>query len=152
MTNKLTIGELSFLSWIGNEDNAVRLFESRRWPHGRCCPECGSLDTYAHKSRKRYYHCRDCRKQFSCKVGTVMESSRIPVREWLFVLYKISVSRKSISSLQLAKDLGRPQKTTWHMLQRIKEASGSEEPFPSSWVEADEKYVGDSEFNKHESK
>ena len=72
------MGELDFLSWIGNEDKAVRFFESRRWPNGRFCPECGSVDTYRHKSRKRYYHCKDCRKQFSCKVGTVMESSRIP--------------------------------------------------------------------------
>lgn len=27
-------------------------FESRRWPHGRFCPECGSVETYSHKSRK----------------------------------------------------------------------------------------------------
>lgn len=54
-----------------------------------------------------YYHCKDCRKQFSCKVK--VGTSRIPVREWLFVMYKISVSRRDISSLQLAKELDRPQ-------------------------------------------
>lgn len=146
------MGEREFLEWIGDEDNAVEFFESRRWPQGRICPECGSLDTYAHTTRKYYYHCKDCRKQFSCKVGTVMESSRIPVREWLWVMYKISVSRKGISSLQLAKELDRPQKTTWHMLHRIKEACGNKEPFLSGVVEADEKYLGGKESNKHESK
>ena len=107
------MGELDFLSWIGNEDKAVRFFESRRWPNGRFCPECGS---------------------------------------GLFVMYKISVSRKGISSLQLAKELDRPQKTNWHMLQRVKEACGNKEPFLSGMVEADEKQVGGSEFNKHESR
>ncbi len=81
-----------------------------------------------------------------------MESSRIPVREWLWVMYKISVSRKGISSLQLAKELDRPQKTTWYMLQRIKEACGNKEPLLSGVVEADEKYVGGKESNKHESR
>ena len=80
-----------------------------------------------------------------------MKSSQISIREWLFVMYKISVSRKGVSSLQLAKELDRPQKTTWHMLQRIKEACGNKEPFLSGVVEDDEKYVGGSEFNKHES-
>ena len=97
MTNSSTMGELDFLTWIGEEDNAVGFFESRRWPHGGFCHECGSVETYSHRSRKFYYHCKDCRKQFSCKVGTIMESSRIPVREWLFVMYKISVSLKGIS-------------------------------------------------------
>lgn len=152
MTNSSTMGELEFLNWIGDEEKAVEFFESRRWPHGRFCPECGSLDTYAHTSRKCYYHGKDCRKQFSCKVGTVMESSRIPVREWLWVMYKISVSRKGISSLQLAKELDRPQKTTWYMLQRIKEACGTKEPLLSGGVEADEKYVGGKESNRHESR
>ena len=152
MTNKTTMGELEFLDWIGDEDNAVKFFESRRWPNGRHCPACGGTDTYAHKTRKYYYHCKDCLKQFSCKIGTIMESSRIPVKEWLFVMYKVSVSRKGISSMQLAKELNRPQKTTWHMLHRIKEACGNKLPFLSGVVEVDEKYVGGREENKHESK
>ena len=81
-----------------------------------------------------------------------MEPSRIPVREWLWVMYKISVSRKGISSLQLAKELDRPQKTTWYMLQRIKEACGNKEPLLSGVVEADEKYLGGKESNQHESR
>lgn len=81
-----------------------------------------------------------------------MESSRIPMVEWLWVMYKICVSRKGISSLQLAKELDRPQKTTWYMLQRIKEACGNKYRFLSGIVEADEKFVGGKESNKHESK
>lgn len=72
--------------------------------------------------------------------------------EWLWVMYKICVSRKGISSLQLVKELDRPQKTTWFMLQRIKKACGNKTRVLSGIVEADEKYVGGREFNKHESK
>ena len=152
MTNKTTMGELEFLNWMPDEDKAVAFFESRRWPHGRNCSLCGCLDTYPHKSRKYYYHCRGCRGQFSAKVGTVMESSPIPMREWLWVMYKISVSRKGVSSLQLAKELNRPQKTTWFMLQRIKEACGNKNTVLKGVVEVDEKYHGGKEGNKHKSK
>lgn len=152
MTNSKTMGELEFLRWIGDEDNAVEFFESKRWPNGRYCPACGSVDTYAHTKRKHYYHCRDCYKQFSCKQGTIMESSPIPVREWLWVMYKVSVSRKGISSVQLAKELDRSQKTTWHMLQRIKEACGNKWSCLSGVVEVDEKYHGGEESHKHASK
>lgn len=152
MTNKTTMGELEFLNWVGNEDNAVALFESFRWTNGRYCPKCESATTYPIPGRKYYYKCKACKAQFSCKVGTVMESSRIPMREWLWVMYKISVARKGISSLQLAKQLNRPQNTAWFMLQRIKEACGNKQTILKGIVESDEKYHGGKEENKHESK
>ena len=152
MSNKTTMGEFEFLRWIGSEDDAVKLFETFRWPKDRFCPKCDSTTTYTVPGRKYYYKCRTCKAQFSCKVGTIMESSRIPVKEWLWVMYKVCIARKGISSLQLAKELNRPQKTTWYMLQRIKEACGNKFTMLSGTVEADEVYVGGSESTKHESK
>ena len=96
--------------------------------------------------------CRDCCKQYSCKLGTAMKWIRIAVREWLIAMYTISVSRKDIFSLRLVKKRDRPKKTTSLMLQRIKEACHNEEPFRSDVVEADEQYVGGSVFNRHEFK
>ena len=151
MTNKTTMGEFEFLKWIGSEDDAVKLFESFRWSNGKSCPKCGSVKISPKSDRKYYYQCKTCRAQFSCKVGTVMESSRIPVREWLWVMYKVVVSRKGISSMQLAKELNRPQNTAWFMLQRIKEACGNKFDKLAGVIEADEYYVGGSESNKHES-
>lgn len=77
---EITISEFEFLSKFNTEAKAVKFFEVTRRPESRHCPTCGSTDTYKRKSRKFYYHCRNCRKQFSCKTNSIMQASPIPVR------------------------------------------------------------------------
>ena len=149
---KTTISEFKFLQRFDTEDKAVSFYESIRWESGRTCPHCDSPDTYRHKTRPHFYHCRGCRKQFTCKVNTIMHASPLPVRVWLLAMYKVSVARKGISSLQLAQELGITQKSAWHMLHRIKEACGGDQGPLNGIIEIEETYIGGKARNKHKSK
>lgn len=140
--SETTINEFKFLEQFSTETKAVAFFEKSRWPDGRYCPHCGSFKTYPHKTRKFYYHCKGskCRKQFSCKINTVMQSSKLPVKMWLYAMYKVSVACKGVSSLQLARELSITQKSARFMLQRIKEACGNDPDTLSGIVEINETY------------
>ena len=75
---------MSILSkpYFHSEEAAYAFVEARLWPHGPVCPKCGvignSVKLKGKSTRIGVYKCRDCRKPFTVKVGTIFESSHIP--------------------------------------------------------------------------
>ena len=75
------------------------------------------------------------------KLGTGFSKSRLPLQKWFLAVWLYSEHRKGISSVQLARDIGVTQKTAWHMLGRLREASSNMTTgLLSGTVEADETY------------
>lgn len=146
-----------------DEDAAHAFLEGILWPDGPECPHCGVIGT-AYKiaanpaKRVRYglWKCRDCRKQFTCKVGTVFEHARVPLHKALQAVYLICSSKKGISSNQLSRALEISLKAAWFLGHRIREAMrdgklgalGGE----GRTVEADGTFVGGKDKNKHANK
>jgi transposase-like protein len=130
------------------QEQAVEHLEKVRW-HGKLiCPYCKSETIYRHASGDRAgqrWQCQGCHRAFSATVGTIFHGTHMPLRDWFLVLALMLNAKKSASSYQIARDIGRRQPTVWSMMHRIRVAMEHDQ-FHSELlhgiVEMDETYVG----------
>jgi transposase-like protein len=150
---------MSILSapYFHDEAAAHAMLEEIVWQHGPACPKCGGLDriTTVRGGRVGLYRCGPCKRQFTVKVGTVFESSHVPLNQWLQVVYMMVSSKKGASSHQVMRTLDVQYKTAWFMTHRIRHAmselyvGGSPKLGGSGMtVEADETYIGGKAANR----
>ena len=130
-----------------NEAAAFAFVEQRVWPEGPVCPHCGGVERISKmqgkSTRQGLYKCYQCRKPFTVRMGTIFESSHVPLHIWLQAMYLIAGSKKGISSNQLHRTLGVTLKTAWFMSHRIREAMRRGDLAPMGGVvEVDETYIG----------
>jgi transposase-like protein len=112
-----------------NAAAARRHLEALLWPTGPICPHCrvtGKATVLRGKStRPGVYWCNACQKPFSVTVGTVFESSKVPLNVWLHANHLVCSSKKHLSGHQLARMLGVTYKTAWFMARHIRGAMES---------------------------
>lgn len=135
-----------------DEDKARAFIESQLWPNGPVCPHCECKEAYKLTAkpgskkpvRPGVYKCKECRKQYTVRVGTIFEDSHIAFGKWLMALHLMTSSKKGVSSLQISRELGVTIKTAWFITHRIREAMRMQiEPKSlTGVVECDETYVG----------
>ena len=149
--SKSTISTFQLFAMFPDEDTARTYLEGRLWPKGPVCPTCACGDRLTPR-KKGFYRCNQCQLDFTTRTGTIFERSHIPLHKWLYAMYLLVTSRKGISSMQLAKEIGITQKSAWFMLGRLREACAGELEKLQGIVEVDEAFFGGKEANKHESK
>jgi transposase-like protein len=132
---------IDFYNKFSSEQVCRDYLEKARWGDEIVCPHCGSYKAYKY-SDGRLFKCGDCRKQFTVRVGTIFEDSKISLQKWFLAVYLATSLKKGISSVQLSKYLGITQKTSWFMLQRIRYAIETGDTTKlSGEVEIDETYM-----------
>jgi len=106
------------------------------------CPRCSSKKA-TYLSTRLLWKCRDCKKQFSVKVGTIFEDSAVPLDKWLCAMWMLANCKNGVSSYEIGKAIEVTQKTAWFMMHRIRYAqhTGSINKMTGT-IEADETFIG----------
>ena len=148
------IGIGKFYKMIPDEEAAVAFAEKRIWGDTPWCPRCGDDNVYRVKNGRPMSHrCRDCKRHFSVRTGTIMAETNLPIHTWLLAIHLMHSARKGISSIQLAKELDVTQKTAWFLEHRIREAMAEGNALADGEIiQVDEAYIGGKERWKHAKK
>ncbi len=131
---------------------AVELFEQLRWGNTPACVHCGSISVYkmldartGGRNKRYLWRCHDCKQQFTVRIGTVYEESRIPLRHWACAFWRASTSKKGVAALEIQRHCQISYKSALFLMNRIRFAMAPENPAGdklAGTVECDETYVG----------
>ena len=109
-----------------NEQAAFAYVEERLWPEGPVCPHCEETKRIGRLSGKTtrpgLHKCYACKKPFTVRMGTILESSHLPLHLWLQVIHLFCCSKKGIATRQIQRMLNCSMKTAWFLGHRIREA------------------------------
>jgi transposase-like protein len=135
-----------------SEAEAFAFVEARLWPNGPVCPHCKETSRIGRLNGKTtrlgLHKCYACKKPFTVRMGTIFESSHLPLHLWLQIIHLMCASKKGISTRQIQRMLSCSMKTAWFLGHRIREAMADNSGIPLGGlgvtVEADETYLGKS--------
>jgi len=114
---------LSEESFLPDAEDCAETWRALRWPDGPECVECDSsnvaVQDWDYLSALRRYKCRECGRWFNDRSGTFLESSKVRLPVWIYVLREMDKGR-SINSI--SKDLPHTYKTVHRVATTMREA------------------------------
>jgi len=133
---------------LNTQSKCMSYLEKNRWLETPICPYCYSTKS-SRKTQEFRHTCHNCKRSYSVLVGTIFESTKLPLTKWFLAIHLIINAKKGISSLQLARDLHVNKNTAWFLQKRIRQAMKDDDCVLSGIIEIDETYVGGSISNKN---
>lgn len=135
-----------------DETAAVEFLEKQRWESTPACVKCGSVDVYkmvdaktGERNKRFLWRCHDCKEQYTVRIGTVYEESRIELRHWCYAFWRACTSKKGVSALEIKRHCQISYKSALFLMNRIRFAMApdpSTAPKLTGTVELDETYIG----------
>lgn len=102
-----------------DEESCLKHLEMMRWNGIVVSPFSQNSKVYHCSDGK--YKCRNSGKYFNAKTGTIFHNSRISLQKWFIAIWIMAIEKNTITSVEMAKQLGITQKSAWYMMQRIRD-------------------------------
>ncbi len=139
-----TLGIMDIMNM--SDDEALDLMRQARWSKTQgepVCPHCGSEASW-HIRVRRQWRCKSCNHTYSITSGTIFENRKLSLRVYLLAILIFSNAAKSLSALQLSRDLNVHYRTAYRLAHLLRESlleKRDESPMKGD-VEVDGAYTG----------
>ena len=129
------------------QEHCIDYLERLRWQGAPECPHCESIEVRRRNEQETgrigRWNCHNCHATFKVTHGNpLFHSTKIALQQWFLAIALMTNAKKSLSSYQLARDIGVPQKTSWRMMMKIRAEMGKDNVMLQGIIEADETYIG----------
>lgn len=89
---------------------ARAFLEGLRWPDGKICPHCSSVEKISllrgGSTREGVYKCYGCSRPFTVTVGTAFEGTKVSLDKWLLAFGLFATSSDRVTIGELCRTLG----------------------------------------------
>ena len=138
-----------FLQQYGSEEQCRSALYHLRWPSGYVCPECGNT-TGCEIHQRKVFQCHRCHHQTSLTAGTIFHGTKLPLTKWFLAVYLLTQRKKSISALQLSREIGVNYDTAWKLKHKLMQVmlERSQEKSLNGVIEIDDAYLGGEKAGK----
>lgn len=138
---------LKLVKELPNDDACKAYLSKIKWMDGFKCSKCGS-EKGCEKSGFTY-HCYSCNHVESATANTLFHKVKFGLQKAFLIVFEMTTTTKSLSSIQVGKRYGISQTTAWFFMQKVRVAMKSSQKYPlSEIVHVDEFVVGGKEDGK----
>ena len=133
---------LSFAKQFPTESRCREHFRIQRERSGIKCKRCNHTEHYWLPCKEQW-HCKKCSFRTTLRSGTIMESSKLPIRTWYLAMAFMSFSKKGVSAKELQRQLDYNRyETIWKLMHKIRVSMGKRDDMYqlSDMIEMDEAY------------
>jgi ISXO2-like transposase domain/Transposase zinc-ribbon domain len=122
------INAIEFGKKFQNNDDCFAYLVQHKWPQGFRCSRCGSINVI--KGRTWHHRrCRDCRYDENVLANTVFHGTKMPLLKAFHMLFRITVKKKGMSTVELGNEVGVEQKTAWLFKRKVQQMMKEAEEF-----------------------
>lgn len=118
---------VEFINKFPDEGACRKHWKELREKEGLTCPKCGchGKERFRWKGYREQWECKECGHRIGLRAGTVMQSSKLPFRNWFIAMHLLTATKKSISSKELQRQLDRNRyQPVWEMVNKIHDVMG----------------------------
>lgn len=122
--NEVNMNILQFMKQYPTEETCLAKFVEYRLQRGITCSTCNEKTKHYFVKAQKRFECSKCKCRSSYKQGTLMEKSKLHVQSWFMLLHLMTSIKKSLSALEVSRQLDTRYDTVWFAMHKVRCAMG----------------------------